>query len=339
MDCSQCQDQLAAYTEGLLDLVTQQEVERHLQECSSCRIEAKVYERLHERLTLDGKAVPKEAPVNQVMDRIFGKQNLEQRRFTMLFRRWKIQGLGLAIVVFVIVGVVGFLPNVSKHPSEEGQWWLSPPEAWAQEILERLDEVKGVVCREQTLYVIEDETEHLSSTYDIFTVSRDSYRRDIYDSNQLRETQWYTPNVEGMIETSVRFDLKSYSVIQHEGSFGEQDPVERFRLWVHILNKADRQLGTKRIDEQECVGFDILASEYGDNPDEWWDRIWLDVETKLPVRIEYRDRPVTDQPKIKITTVQDQFDWNPELPAKAFLPGIPEDFIEAHPDEMVPTKD
>ena len=52
------------------------------------------------------------------------------------------------------------------------------------------------------------------------------------------------------------------------------------------MDNADKLLGEKIIEERDCVGFEISASKYGSNPDEWVDRIWFDIETKLPVLIE-----------------------------------------------------
>jgi len=56
-----------------------------------------------------------------------------------------------------------------------------------------------------------------------------------------------------------------------------------------------------------CVGFEIKASQYGNNPENWVDQIWFDVQTKLPVVIEERGRPVTDHPEIA------ELDINPDL--------------------------
>lgn len=42
---------------------------------------------------------------------------------------------------------------------------------------------------------------------------------------------------------------------------------------VSRISRADRLLGTQTIDGHECVGFEIRASQYGDNPDTWLDRI------------------------------------------------------------------
>ena len=235
-----------------------------------------------------------------------------------------------AVIIIAILGGVNFWPNGNGE-----QWWLGPPAAWGQEILAALDTIKGVTCREQTVIVMADGARHTSSTWDVFYVSHDSYRRDIYDGDFLREIQWYVPDGNDMIQHYIRFDLKCYGASRHKGSFGDHDPVERMRFYVRLLDEADELLGEEVIEDRNCVGFEIRAGKYGDNPEHWVDRIWFDVETKLPVRIEMHGRPVTDHPEKTFTTVQDQFDYNPELPADTFIPQeAPEGFINAHPDEI-----
>jgi outer membrane lipoprotein-sorting protein len=240
----------------------------------------------------------------------------------------------LTAAVVIIVAVLGGITFWPTGGRENKKWWLGPPAAWAQEILATLDTIKTVTCREQTVLVMADGSQHTSSGWDVFYISRDSYRRDIYDGDFLREIQWYIPDGNDMIQHYVRFDLQCHGALRHKGTFGTQDPVERMRFYVRLLDKADKLLGERFIDNHNCVGFEISASKYGDNPEQWVDRIWFDVETKLPVCIEKHGRPVTDQPNKTFTTIQDQFDYNPQLPADTFTPWVPEGFINAHPDEI-----
>jgi len=236
-----------------------------------------------------------------------------------------------AAIAIIVLGGITFWPNSGP---DNGKWWLGPPAAWGQEILAQLDTIKGVTCREQTVLVMSDGSEHTSSTWDILYVSSDSYRRDIYDEGVLREIQWYVPDGEGTLQHSVRFDLESYFTHTGKGSFGNYDPVERMRSFVRQLDKADKLLGEKVVEGRDCVGFEISASKRGNNPEEWINCIWFDVETKLPVRIEKRGRPVTGHAEKTFTIIQDQFDYDPGLSADTFVPKTPEGFIFGHPDEI-----
>jgi hypothetical protein len=206
--------------------------------------------------------------------------------------------------------------------------------AWGKEIMAASATIKTVSCREQTFFVNQDSSKHLSSTWDILYISKDSYRRDIYDGDKLREIQWYVQDGNTMLQHSIRFDLKSYFVERHQGSFGFQDPIDRVRFYVPFIDKAGHLLGEKEIEGTYCIGFEIKASEYGNNPENWVDQIWFDVETKLPVVIEHRGLPVTDHPEMTFTTVQDEFNYNDELHRDTFKPYVPDGYIFGHPDEI-----
>jgi hypothetical protein len=243
------------------------------------------------------------------------------------------KGLALvAAVILIMLGAISFWPSGS---GKNNSWWLGSPAAWGKGLLATLDTVKAVTCREQSIFVAADGWQQPSSTWDILYVSTDSYRRDIYDGDTLREIQWYVPDGDGMIQTGMRFDLKCYGAVRHEGSFGIEDPVERLRFFIRQLDKADRFLGERAIEGHDCVGFEISADKYGDNPPTWLDSIWFDKETRLPVRIEQSGRPVTSDATSTFTTIQDRFDYAPQLPADTFIPQPPpKGFIEAHPDDL-----
>lgn len=251
-------------------------------------------------------------------------------RLTMNIRTGKL-ALAAAVILIVLGGIT-FWPF---GDAGKGQWWLGSPAVWGQELLATLDTMKAVSCREQTILAAADGSQHTSSTWDRFYMSSDSYRRDIYDGDVLREIQWYVPEGGGMIQHYVRFDLRCYGALRHEGSFGVQDPVDRLRFYVAQMDKAERLLEEQEIDGRNCVGFEIRTSAYSDNPDTWVDRIWFDVETKLPTRIEESGRPVAGDPTSTFTTVQDQFDYASQFPADTFTPqGPPAGFVNAHPDDL-----
>ncbi len=335
---------LTAFALGELSCESQAEIEAHLSVCPQCASELKRLEALLESaervrgLSADTRscesaerAVLEAAQNQQTGLRTSGPDvRMEyMRRIIMSGRRIKL--IAAAAIVAMVLGGVTFWPSGA---SDSGKWWLGPSAAWGQEILAALDTVKGVTCREQTVVVMSDGSEHLSSTWDIFYVSNNSYRRDIYDGDVLREIQWYVPDGAGTLQHSVRFDLGSYFSHTGEGSFGNYDPIDRMRFLVKFIDEADKLLGEEVVDGRECVGFEISASKYGNNPEQWIDSIWFDVETKLPVRIEQHGRPVTGHADKTFTTIQDQFDYNPDLPADTFVPKTPEGFIYGHPDDI-----
>lgn len=237
-----------------------------------------------------------------------------------------------AAVILVVLGGVTFWPFGNGG---QNQWWLGPSAAWGQEILAALDTVRAVTCREQTVFVEPDGSQHTSSTWDTFYVSKDSYRRDIYDGQVLREIQWYVPDGDGMLQHYVRYDLRCYGTTRHQGRFAVDDPVTCMRALAEQLDKADRLLGEAAIEGHHCVGFETSVRQSDGHPDTWMARIWFDIQTKLPVRIEELGLPVTGDGSRTVTTIMDQFTYNAQLPADTFVPQPPpEGFINAHPDDL-----
>jgi outer membrane lipoprotein-sorting protein len=264
------------------------------------------------------RALGKDA-VTPVADRLAGAPQGRGLWHALRTRRWA-QGLALAAAA---LGVV--MLGLHSHLLLDGR---ASPLLFADVLKSQLGKVKAVMCIEHFVDVQQDGSEHTSSTTNKYYVTEDSYRRDIYDGETLREIQWYTPEDGHMLQTSVRFDLRTYSVLRHKGSFGQQEPVARLRFFVNLLDRADQQLGDQTIEGRKCIGFEIAASKYGDNPDSWTTRVWFDAETKLPARIE-QEHPAADQGIKARIIVQDRFDWAPEVPDGTFTAAIPPDFTKA----------
>lgn len=237
-----------------------------------------------------------------------------------------------AAVVLIVLGGLTFRPF---GVGGKDQWWLAPPAAWGRELSSALDTIKAVSCREQTVFTAADGSQHPSSTWHLFYVSSDRYRRDIYDGQVLREIQWYVPDGDGMIQHYIRFDLGCYGALRHEGSFGTEDPVERMRFAIGLLDKADTVLDQAILDGRNCIGFEIRGDGLGNHPDLQVLRVWYDVRTRLPVRMERVGRPAGGHTVGTPTTVLDHFTYDSQLPADTFLPQAPpQGFINAHPDDL-----
>jgi len=241
---------------------------------------------------------------------------------------------GALAAAAAILAAIGLWPTYTGKPGTTDQWWLSPPAACAQQIRQAMAAIKAITCREQTVWIHTDGSRSTSSTWNKYYSSSDSYRRDIYDGDFLREVQWYVPEESGMAQTGFRNDTRSYFTVHHRGSYASQDPVERMRALVALVDKAEKILDSQQIDYHQCVGFEIQAGpEEGPVPS--LNRIWFDVQTRLPVRVEFQ-RPQTD-PKLHLAgliIMQDRFDFSLTVPADTFTPWYPSGYIYAHPDQL-----
>ncbi|MHC4637954.1 MAG: LolA family protein, partial [Planctomycetota bacterium] len=226
------------------------------------------------------------------------------------------------------------------------QWWLGASSVWGQEILDALDTIEALVYRGQFVFVGQYGRTHVSGNWSRNYEARDRSRRDEFyeptdedtlkdnsDNSVLHRTTWKIPDGNDFIQYHVSYKLQCYTIQRYENHAYDRDPMERLRLYVNLLDRADRVLELEMFEGKECVGFEISASKYGNNPKEWIDRVWLDVESKLPVRIERHGRPVS-RPGETSTLIDDQFEYYSKIPADVFEPTIPEDFINAEPGDI-----
>jgi outer membrane lipoprotein-sorting protein len=109
--------------------------------------------------------------------------------------------------------------------------------------------------------------------------------------------------------------------------------------YVGLLDRADRILDPQVFDGRECVGFEVSSATYGDNPEGRFDRIWFDVETRLPARIERHGISLDFDAGRTLVLIHDQFEYYAQVPADLFVPTIPDGFINAHPDEVRAQRD
>jgi len=110
--------------------------------------------------------------------------------------------------------------------------------------------------------------------------------------------------------------------------------MKELRSYVDMLDKADRMLEKEIFDGHECVGFEIDISKDGDDLKGRIDRIWFDVETKLPVRIERHGCTIPGDPGITLTSIHDRFKYHVQIPAEKFEPKIPDGFLNTDPYEL-----
>ena len=237
-----------------------------------------------------------------------------------------------AAVILIVLGGITFWPaGIGKN----GGWWLAPPAAWGQEITKCLEKVKVLIYREGSVLVGNYGSTHVSGSWRRHYKAADRQRCDQYYQDTLVSTTWDVPDGAGsVLQTSVSHEFQCYTTQTYASSQPASDPVVMLRFYVSLLPKADRRLDANSFEGKDCVGFEISASKYGNNPKEWIDRIWFDKETKLPVRIEQHGRPITGHPEETSTCIQDQFQYGSEVPADMFEPRIPEGFVNAPADTI-----
>jgi len=242
-----------------------------------------------------------------------------------------------AAVILIVLGGITLWPFVR---TDTGQWWLGPPAAWGKEILDSLDRIQAVVYRQRAGWTSDYDSPEMSTGYEIRFNAKDRYRRDRYDDGvHIMNTQWVVPDGNGVQMIEVSYEYECWFSQENEAYGFMESMIDRMRSYVSLLDKADRLLEPEAFDGHECVGFEVSTATYGHNAEGRFDRIWFDVETKLPMRIERYGITTDFDPGRKLTLIHDQFEYFAEVPAGLFVPEIPAGYINAHPGEMRRARD
>jgi len=352
---------LTASALGELSPEAQAEVKTHLAECHQCRSELKRLQRLLECTGRIRELSPDARMCESARQAVFAAVESEKKqpspepnagpeliwRTIMYSKTMKLAAA--AVIAIVVLGGISFWPGDSP---QNGKWWLAPPAAWGQEIIAELEKIEALVYRDQSVFVGRYGSTHVSGTWRRNYEAKDRSRNDRYyehtdedtfgQSNPdsiLQHVTYKVPDGQDLIQYGVSYEHQCYTIRTIEGGAYQRDPIEKLRFYVNLMDKANRILDTAVFEDRECVGFEISADKYGSNPEDWIDRIWFDVQTKLPVRIERHGRPITGNPGQAFTRIQDQIEYYAQVPAEMFEPEIPADFINAEPSEVHAAKE
>ena len=247
--------------------------------------------------------------------------------------------LKFALAAAVILIVLGGLSLWPFGRGGEDQWWLGSPAAWGQEILHSLDQTEAVVYRQRVGYVSNYGPPQMSQGYEIRFNARDRYRRDRYDNGvDLANVQWVVADSNGLHMTEVSHEYRCYFERENEGYGFVEDIMGQMQSYVQLLDRADRILQTEVFEGRECVGFEVRA-RYGNKSQGSFDRIWFDVQTRLPARIESHHVNASFDAGRTVIIIHDQFQYYAQVPVDLFTPEIPAGYVHAHPDDIRDARD
>jgi len=273
----------------------------------------------------------------------------KQNMWRIIMKSKMIRYSAAAVIFLIILGGITFRPFDSLNKE---QWWLGTPAVWGQEIIMELDNIETLVYREQYVFVSPYGSTHVSGTWRRHYQAKDRaviemyYEHtdedtfgDVKPDSILQNVTYNFPDGNDLISYNLSYEHECYSIRELEEGAYKKDPVEDLRFYVNLLVKADRIMEMEIFDGKKCIGFEISAAKYGDNPPDWIDRIWLDIQTKLPVRIEKHGRPITDRTWATSTEIQDQFIYYADIPVDLFEPKIPVNFIYAESSDIQKAKE
>jgi hypothetical protein len=148
-------------------------------------------------------------------------------------------------------------------------------------------------------------------------------RNDLYRSGKLIG-QFYVLLKEQQL-ISIHPNEKSFS--RRDEPMPQSKSIDPRGHIRQVISKPHIKLGRKMIDGMFAEGIEVEGQEVsGVKLDDAVSRLWVDIHTQLPVRLESEGKMYgTDMFSLLI---QDRFQWNVNLTKADFTPDIPADFTQ-----------
>jgi len=160
----------------------------------------------------------------------------------------------------------------------------------------------------------------------VYDSSKYGSRMDVYIDGKIA-TRIYGPkgeNVSIMVipEAKVYTRMSFTEEQRRQMSERERDPREFVKLFLLVDHT---KLGGKTQDGVKVEGLEVDSPKVGGGMFERAvGRLWVDVKTDLPVRMDIEG--VSGSGKIQTKMVMDKFKWDEELDVSEFEPNIPDDY-------------
>jgi len=135
---------------------------------------------------------------------------------------------------------------------------------------------------------------------------------------------------------AIRFDDKTYLRTTLPEDYGAEAEGDTPRYWVKtILSEPYAQLGPQIIDGISCEGVEVRNSKLLAGS-EGTIRLWVDVASNLPVRIELETMGMESGRKWPMKFVMSDFQWDVALDEGTFQPQIPDGFTPREESQARP---
>jgi len=202
---------------------------------------------------------------------------------------------------------------------------------WA-EVLDKVRNTKSFQCRQtmERIRITADGQKDVTTTETITYASEEyGLLLETHLGGELTgRTYWLFDRNEVVAIGYVTKECHRQRSRQTREDFAEEmDP----RRWlIRALEGQYSKLGRKTVNGRTLAGIEShdtkVLSLSPQGFDEYVLRLWIDMETKLPVRAEIEYAATVDGLTMKSSFVADQFQWDLELPADLFTPHIPDGY-------------
>ena len=329
MNCAECQEQLVPHIEQLLDEAQTEQVAEHVKNCPSCQAELEGLQTLQGRLVSNGKAAAQSDLEAEVMNRIIREQSVRLKsaaqasaslRLRRLIMKSPITKIAVAAVVIVAagIGIQGFSGGTP---------------AFAQVVQSILD------ARTATFRVVTSAPDQPAMTMEGQFMDPGLGRHVIRMGDEPGQDPIMIMdyvNGRGLVlvpsqKAAMAIELEDRPEELEPGKINAFKVIrDRIRAVQESGDESVEYLGESQIDGQKVIGYRMIE----DGTDT---TIWADVESLLPLQIEYSMPQTVGQP-VTMTMMDIQFnvplnpaDFSTEVP-----PGYTEHTVQV--DASTPTE-
>ncbi len=196
------------------------------------------------------------------------------------------------------------------------------------DVAKEIEQIKNCLFKKTTIVSAKDNSTH---TFDSLVYSAEAaIREDIYDKKKITN-QVFVKFSEGIV-VGIDHKLKLFKKIElTEEDIEKFSPISPKNIVDLILQKGKyKNLGQKTVDGVLSEGFEFndkraMLSMDKERIENVVTRLWVDVNTNLPVRIEVDGVLINNS---KANVVMSDPKWNVDLDSDFFEPNIPTDYIK-----------
>jgi len=320
--CRTTQDQIADLVTGVLPEAQVQALERHLSECQACRDYARALQEEDVLLSRlfeedDAAMARRQNTVLEAIDRVSqAKQSETLPIWRKIMKRTSTKlAAAAAIIVAAMLGL-----NIIGGPDMAG--------VALADVAKRIDQIKNCVFKKTTTVSTEDNGTYAFDS--LFYYTGAAVREDVYQGGKII-SQVYVKSSDA-VAVAVDHKSKVFRRIDlTEDDIEKLSPASPKNIVDLILSKGEyKKLGRQIVDGVLSEGFEFNDKRAMLNIDE--DkienvvmRLWVDVSTNLPVRIEAGGILANN---IQVNVVMRDPEWDVELGPDFFEPKIPVGYTE-----------
>ena len=221
--------------------------------------------------------------------------------------------IAAVFIMVVLVGVNYFCGSVDIATVSWGK------------VLEKVENIQTVIF-DMTAEITISENEKLVLPSKNYVAQKYGTRSDIYLNGKLSIIKYRLPLDKAAYE--IRPDRKEYRLIElSDVQVNEERNTDDPRAWLETILSGDyTKLGRDTINGTVVEG--ISAKRPDMVGEKGIMRLWVDVQTNLPVMIEVEMVGMEAGQMRQQRFVMENFEWNTEINTDVFKPDIPDDFTQ-----------